>query len=176
MRKQTSFIKVWTRWQGTKSLPNMPMMRIEHYFPEIDDPKIIQLALTEFRSEWDTDAKSVEELPEFSNHCTYANDVVLKPLFNTSSRQLEEKRFFFSSQETIEMADDPVVELADGHTDDIYEWFSSIPNELRPAAKSHVRADTIFGINRYGKIANRPPKASPEMPENRGVYLSCVMQ
>lgn len=86
LRKQTQFVKVWTRWKGTKSSPNMPMLKIEHYFPNIDDPQIVHLAMNEYRNEWDIDAKTITNLPEFSNHCTYSKDIILKPLFNTSSR------------------------------------------------------------------------------------------
>ena len=58
------------------------------------------------------------------------------------------------------MASDSEGELGNGSPDDIYEWFTSIPNELVPVDKNLVRADQIFGINRIGSMINRPPKTS----------------
>lgn len=64
----------------------MPMIRVEHYFPEIDDPMIVHLAMNEYRHEWDSDAQSITDIPEHSNHCTYSKNIILKPVFNSSSR------------------------------------------------------------------------------------------
>ena len=74
------------------------------------------------------------------------------------------------------MSEDLDSEMADGHPDDIYEWFSSVPHEVRPVNKNFVRAETVFGVSIIGKMNNRPPKTSPEMPENRGVYISVIVQ
>lgn len=44
-RKTTPVFKAWTRYKGTKAVPNLPMIRAEHIFPDIDDPRIIQVAI-----------------------------------------------------------------------------------------------------------------------------------
>lgn len=85
-RKSSPLIRVWTRWNGTKALPSMPMIRVEHYFPDVDDPMIVHLAMNEYRHEWDSEALTITDMEEYSNHCTYAKDIILKPVFKTNSR------------------------------------------------------------------------------------------
>lgn len=74
------------------------------------------------------------------------------------------------------MSEEPETELGNGSADDIYEWFTSIPDELCPVKKGIVRADSILGINRIGRMTNRPIRTSDNMPENKGTCISCVMQ
>ena len=55
-------MKVWTRWSGTEFDSNQPCIKVEHYFPEIQEPNLIRLAYNEFRPDWDTKIKEIEEL------------------------------------------------------------------------------------------------------------------
>lgn len=167
---------MWTRSTGTNANPNMPMIRIEHYFPDVDDPLIVHLALNEYRHEWDNESKSITDMKEISNHCTYSKDIVLKPVFKTKSRQYVEKRFFFQCKEALEMSKNPHKELGNGFEDDIYFWCSSLPSGFREVDPSNVLVDQMFDINIIGKMANMPPKTSDDMPENRGVYMSTIIQ
>ena len=38
LQKQSDLIKVWANFNGTKVNSKIPAMRVEHYFPEIDEP------------------------------------------------------------------------------------------------------------------------------------------
>jgi hypothetical protein len=37
-RKEDELIKVWNRFEGSEFNKNCPIIRVEHYFPEIEDP------------------------------------------------------------------------------------------------------------------------------------------
>ena len=45
LRKDDKLIKVWTRYDGTEFNDEQPLLRTEHYFPDIDDPEIILKSL-----------------------------------------------------------------------------------------------------------------------------------
>lgn len=49
VQKDTDEIKIWIRQQGINSAPDLPLIQVEYYFPEVDDIKIIQAALLDFR-------------------------------------------------------------------------------------------------------------------------------
>ena len=53
LRKSTDLIKVWTNSKGTAINDSIPAMRVEHYFPLINDPDLILNALNDWRPEWD---------------------------------------------------------------------------------------------------------------------------
>ena len=38
-RKNDELIRVWTRWNGSEFNQSLPLVRTEHYFPDIDDPE-----------------------------------------------------------------------------------------------------------------------------------------
>lgn len=78
-RKSAPLFRAWTRWKGTKAVPNFPIVRLEHYFPEIDDPQIIQLAMNEFSHEFDKDALKITKLEEYCSHYCYTRSIILKP-------------------------------------------------------------------------------------------------
>ena len=46
-RKKTDLIKVWTRARGSDISPSIATLRVEHYFPDVQDPEIILKALNE---------------------------------------------------------------------------------------------------------------------------------
>jgi len=41
LRKSNKDLKVWTRWQGTEMNKDLPLVRAEFYFPNIDDHRIL---------------------------------------------------------------------------------------------------------------------------------------
>ena len=41
---------------------DLPIARAEFYFPNIEDPRILKAALSEFKGEWDSKCESIEEL------------------------------------------------------------------------------------------------------------------
>jgi hypothetical protein len=47
LRKSTDLIKVWSNSNGTDVNDSIPAMRVEHYFPLIDDPDLILKALND---------------------------------------------------------------------------------------------------------------------------------
>lgn len=62
---------------------DLPIARVEFYFPQIEDPRILKAAMNEFKSEWDTKSEVIEELKEFSNKNTMVQRTVRKPVMNT---------------------------------------------------------------------------------------------
>ena len=80
-----------------------------------------------------------------------------KKVLGATQREFLDKRIFFYKSE--------VKELENGEDDDIFIWTSSAPNELCPEDKSrYVRAETLFGLMRIGKL------------QNGGTYLHVVDQ
>lgn len=41
VQKNTDEIRIWTRSKGLPMAPVFPLIQVEYYFPEIDDPRII---------------------------------------------------------------------------------------------------------------------------------------
>jgi hypothetical protein len=155
LRKQGPLLRVQTRWAGTTALPSMPIIKFDHYFPDIEDPLVVHLAMNEFRQEWDSEIESITDMDELSNHCTYAKEIRVKPVFNFSSRQLLEKKFYFQCQEALDLSSDPESELGEGSPEDIYDWFTSLPNEVKEADRNSVRAEVALGLNIISKMSNR---------------------
>ena len=78
-------------------------------------------------------------------------------MVGVSQREFLDKRVFFHKSE--------VKELEEGENDDIFVWLSAAPNEIFPEEPSkYVRAETIFGFMRIGKM------------ENGGTFLHVVDQ
>jgi hypothetical protein len=76
LRKDTEFFKCWTRWEGTEFDQEIPVMRCEHYFPEIEDPNQILELLTKDRMKWDNCLKSMAELKAYTNKHVQVHHVV----------------------------------------------------------------------------------------------------
>ena len=53
LKKNSKLSKVWVRWTGCSVDPDYPIIRAEHYFPDIDDPRIILACYNELKHEWD---------------------------------------------------------------------------------------------------------------------------
>ena len=67
VRQNSSLCKVWTRQKGTDQLPSLPIARAEHFFPDIEDPRLIDIALNKFRLDWDAaNFKAFERLPQYN--------------------------------------------------------------------------------------------------------------
>lgn len=69
-RKDTELLKVWTRSDGSEFNHNIPAIRCEHHFPDIDDPEVIKRALIDFRTEWDDQMDISKVLDEYGNQNT----------------------------------------------------------------------------------------------------------
>jgi len=146
---------VWTRWEGTKAAPSLPISRAEHYFPDIDDPRIILAALIDFNHEWDDNVEKVVKLEEFRNTNTDCGLIEFKKVIGTSPREYLDKKFFFRTADALEQVEDTETEIGDGDPSDIYMWTTSAPDELHPTSQNTVRADSILGIMKIGKLGNR---------------------
>lgn len=176
LRKAGPLLKVWTNTKLPTKASSIPILRVEHYFPDVDDPMLIFLAMNEYRQEWDSEAASITDFVELANQNTYCKQIVLKPVLKSYSRELLEKRFFFQSQRALDMSENAQEELGTGFADDVYEYLTSMPDNVMEKNKNYVRADTPLGMNRIGRMTNRPPKTSNAMPENRGCYTCFVSQ
>lgn len=84
MKKNTKFAKVWIRWKGTEIDPDYPIIRAEHYFPDIDDPKIVIACLNEMKQEWDQSQHSQDEVTEFRSKNCYIVSIKMKSVLGTS--------------------------------------------------------------------------------------------
>ena len=82
-RKEDPLIKVWNRFEGSEFNKNCPIIRCEHYFPDIDDPNQIFEGLIKYRQEWDSANDVVEEIPEFTNKNTMIHRIVVKSVVGT---------------------------------------------------------------------------------------------
>jgi hypothetical protein len=61
----------------------MPIIKSEHYFPNIDDPEIILRALNEERQEWDDSVDKYDPLEEYFNDNTRVYRLLNKSVINT---------------------------------------------------------------------------------------------
>lgn len=64
----------------------MPISRAEHYFPDIDDPRIIFAAIQDFKHEWDDKISKIEKLEEFRNKNSDCTLIEFKGVAGTSNR------------------------------------------------------------------------------------------
>ena len=94
-------------------------------------------------------------MDEYSGHYFLTQSTILKPQFKTNSREFVEKRLCFTRKEALSPINNLGLEgLLDGDQelpDTIYQWFSSIPEEIYPASKNIVRGDIIFGVRKIGR-------------------------
>lgn len=81
----------------------LPIARAEFYFPNIDDPRILKAALSDFKKEWDEKSEIIEELKQYSNDNLMVQRTVRKPVMNTQRREFVEKRVFFNRSQAISM-------------------------------------------------------------------------
>ena len=45
LNKETELVRVWSRSRGVDEWPDQPISRAHHFFPNVDDPRIIMAAL-----------------------------------------------------------------------------------------------------------------------------------
>lgn len=151
-RKQRENVKVWIRWRGCEVNPDYPIIRAEHYFPNIEDPRIVLSLFNEFKREWDNSATSWDELTEFRSKNCFVNCILQKPILGTSTREMLDKKIIFKCQEALDECDDPEAELGDGQPDDIYVWATSAPNEMHEIKPGSCRIDTFLGVMIIGRM------------------------
>jgi hypothetical protein len=133
VRKTTPLIKVWTRAVGSDINPNIPSLRVEHQFPEIDDPEIILKCLNEWRPDWDKSMETCEELPQYRSNSTMVHRLVNRSLFGASKREFIDKKVYFEE---------------DGC---IYMWVTSCPDEIYECLPPHIRSYSLVGVNKIGR-------------------------
>ena len=80
---------------------------------------------------------------------------VNKSIANTTQREFLEKKIWFRESDTIRTIEEEQY-YKSGHND-IYVWISSVPDSFYPTNKKYVRADSILGINRFGKRRDGGP-------------------
>lgn len=73
----------------------MPIIQLEYYFPDIDDPRILMTAMVDFRHEFDMKSnEKLEKLAQFRNSNTVCHYIVGKKTV-VAPRDCIEKRIFF---------------------------------------------------------------------------------
>lgn len=93
--KETEDMRLWSRTHGIDSAPAIPLVQVEFYFPEIDDPRIIMAAINDFRDQFDLKGNEIlEELTQFKNHNTRCFYIIGKKTV-VAPRDILEKRLFF---------------------------------------------------------------------------------
>ena len=114
----------------------------------IDDPSIILKALNNNRLEWETQLDHLSELEEFRNHFTQVNRCINKSVLSMACREFIDKKIFFKISEV-----DPSVSDDD---EVIYQYVTSVPDELFQIDKKYVRSYSLIGAHRIGKRKDGP--------------------
>lgn len=77
--KDDDDMRLWYRKKGLDSAPEVPLTQTEYYFPDIEDPALINAAIVHFRKEFDlVSNETIEELTEFRNDNTSVMHIVGK--------------------------------------------------------------------------------------------------
>ena len=127
-------MRLWYRKRGLDSAPDIPLVQVEYYFPEIDDPRLISIAIAHFRHKFDlVTNESVEELEQYRNGNSGVYHIVGKETI-VAARDVIEKRLVFEALEaTLGMnKEEAELEVGTGSRNDVYAWVSACPNEIRP--------------------------------------------
>ena len=164
-------MRLWYRKRGLDSAPDIPLVQVEYYFPEIDDPRLISAAIAHFRHKFDlVTNESVEELEQYCNGNSGVYHIVGKETI-VAARDVIEKRLVFEAFEvTLGMnKEDAELEIGTGSQNDVYAWVSACPNEIRPEREGVVRAETLYGFNIMGHCENLPE--SRRSKHKTGCYL-----
>lgn len=160
VQKDTDEIRIWTRKVGLPSAAHLPLFQVEYYFPHIDDPRILQATILDFRDRFDTDQKErIERLPTLENNNTAVHHIVCAATL-VAARDSVEKRFYFHASDALENLTDEerAAELRNGSVDDFYAWCTDIPEELHMPPSGVVRIERKYGFNMIGRIADLPQK------------------
>ena len=72
------------------------MMKIEHLFLDVDDPKLVLQAINETRIKWDTGIERFDELKEYTSENTSVHRLLMNSILNLSQREFIDKKFFFT--------------------------------------------------------------------------------
>lgn len=158
VQSNTDEIRIWTRTRGLQSAPDLPLIQVEYYFPDIEDPRILQAAILNFRHRFDiNDKESVEEVEAFGNGNTVVHHMVGKPIV-IAARDSVEKRLFFKAAEALtNMNENEMInELGSGDTDDFYAWVTDVPEKAHPPPEGVVRIERLYGFNMISRIMNLP--------------------
>lgn len=177
-KKTSSLCNIWIKWTGSSIEPDYPIIRAEHFFPNVDDPRIIAACVNEFKNEWDQSATSWDELTEFRTKNCFVVSIKQKSILKTTPREMFDKKIMFKAQDALDECDDQEKEkeLGLGSPEDMYLWVSECADELLEMSPDLVRINTILGISVIGTMKNKPAPTSPNQPENRGVFMHCVSQ
>ena len=75
----------------------MPLVQVEYYFPNVEDPRILMTAMTDFRHEFDMwGNKMIEEMKQYRNSNTVCTHIISKKTV-VAPREYIEKRIFFQA-------------------------------------------------------------------------------
>lgn len=158
-RKEAELVKVWNRWEGSEFSMGNPVLRAEHYFPDINDKEVLLQALLHERMEWDKTLEKCDELTDFTNEHTIVHHCVNKGVLGTQGREFIDKKIYFRTSDI-----DPQLKGKD--QDEIYLWVTSAQDDIVPNNPSkNTRAQSIIGMWRIGK-----------RPNGCGLYLHVICQ
>lgn len=179
LQKESDLVRVWTRSSGIDVNPDIPVARVDHFFPDVDDPRLILCALNDYRADWDGENyTTLDTLSEYTNANTQVQRLVSKGKFAIAGREFYDKKVFFSVRQAVLglSGAERAKETKSCDLDDFYMLVTSVPDELVPPAPSQVvRADTIFGFYVIGKCANLPDNRKPSR-SSRGCYIHGMQQ
>lgn len=133
VRKSTALIKVWTRSRGSDINPAIPCLRVEHHFPDVQDPELILMSLNKERVEWDKQLESCDELTEYTTDTCLVNRLVNTSIFGAGKREFIEKKVFFRDEEG-----------------SIYMWVTACPDEVYENKPPYVRSYSLVGVFKIG--------------------------
>ena len=86
------------RHEGLQFRSNVPLIQLEYYFPDIDDPRLLMTAMVDFRHEFDMkNNEKLEELVKYRNGNTVCHHIIGKKTV-VAPRDCVEKRIFFQAQ------------------------------------------------------------------------------
>ena len=102
--EQPGECRVWAGWAGSQFNKDLPMMKTEHYFLEVDDPRILLEAIVTERLQWDSGINKFEELPEYTSEHTSVHRLLMNSVMNLSQREFIDKKFIFSRQKALDHA------------------------------------------------------------------------
>ena len=168
MVMKDDFIRMWVRDKGLPIAPSLPVMQTEVYFPHIDDPAILYIALMS-REKYNMESfQVIENLPEFCSPQLLVQRFLSKAV-GVAPREFVYKSVHFKVSQLKSLFNDAAFAqiVGKGSDEDIYNWSTSTP-EITPVAEGAVRAERLYGFDKIGLCENLPA----DRKQRQGVYLS----
>lgn len=172
LRKEEPEIRIWSCEDGLPFNPDLPLLQVEMYFPDVDDPAIILEALFE-RRKYDVEMNQViKDLPRHSSKQVRAYYNLSKRTI-VAPREFCTKKIYFELSQAVRHLDDETRDriVGDGDEDDIYAWITSLPDSaVGRVADGAERCESHYCFERYGYMKNLPAGRRKE----KGCYMRAM--